>query len=89
MGVSMGDSFHHRLYPGGIFHVYNRGNNKERLFYREPDYEYFLKKYWSFLRDCVDTLAYCLNRDYLLERFGSLGNFVKVHTDLETLARSR
>jgi REP element-mobilizing transposase RayT len=46
--------------PGCYYHVYNRGNNRERLFYGEDNYLYFLKKYDSFLSDFTDLFAYCL-----------------------------
>lgn len=46
--------------PGCYYHVYNRGNNRERLFYGEDNYRYFLKKYDSFLSDFTDLFAYCL-----------------------------
>jgi putative transposase len=29
---------------GNIYHVYNRGNNKKRIFYSRKNYEYFLSK---------------------------------------------
>ncbi len=28
--------------PGGIYHIYNRGNNKEKIFFDEQDYRAFL-----------------------------------------------
>ena len=46
--------------PGCYYHVYNRGNNRERLFYGEDNYLYFLRKYDSFLSDFTDLFAYCL-----------------------------
>jgi REP element-mobilizing transposase RayT len=66
----MGDSFHQPLYPGGFFHVYNRGNNKEQLFHAQSDYEYFLRKYQNYLSGWVDTFAFCLipNHFHLLLR---------------------
>jgi REP element-mobilizing transposase RayT len=56
----MGDSFRQPMYPGGYFHIYNRGNNKERLYLNNYDYSYFLKKYWEYLSDSIDTFAFCL-----------------------------
>ncbi len=46
--------------PSCFYHVYNRGNNKENLFYHPDNYAYFLKKYAFYLSDWVDTYAYCL-----------------------------
>jgi len=42
------------------YHLYNRGNNHDLLFYKEPNYHYFLKRYSDFLSDHVSTYAYCL-----------------------------
>ncbi len=35
--------------PGGIYHVYNRGVNKEPVFYDEKDYIYFEKLLYRYL----------------------------------------
>ncbi|MEX2115387.1 MAG: transposase [Bacteroidota bacterium] len=56
----MGDSFRQPMYPGGYFHIYNRGNNREKLYYDNYDYDYFLKKYWEYMADWTVTFAYCL-----------------------------
>ena len=31
-----------KFFPGNIFHIYNRGNNKEKIFFDEQDYKAFL-----------------------------------------------
>ena len=46
--------------PGDIFHVYNRGNNKQLIFFSENNYEFFLKKVQHFICPISDILAYCL-----------------------------
>ena len=48
------------LYPDTFYHVYNRGNNHENIFYKRENYQYFLRKYQVYLSDYVDTYAYCL-----------------------------
>jgi REP element-mobilizing transposase RayT len=48
------------LRPGLYYHVYNRGNNKEKLFFYEGDYSFFMEKYYHYLKDYADTYAYCL-----------------------------
>ena len=48
------------LQEGKYYHIYNRGNNRETLFYTEANYKYFLKKYDKYLSEYVDTYAYCL-----------------------------
>lgn len=58
------------LQPGKYYHVYNRGNNKEKLFYCTEDYDIFIKKYHHYLGTHIDTYAYCLlpNHFHLLIR---------------------
>jgi len=56
---------------GGIYHVFNRGNNRRTLFEEKPDYEYFigiLKKGRE--RERVTIYHYCLmgNHYHLLIR---------------------
>ncbi len=42
------------------YHIYNRGNNSGLLFYKEPNYSYFLKRYSDLLSEHVSTYAFCL-----------------------------
>ena len=48
------------LVPGVLYHIYNRGNNRERLFREAENYRYFPKRYSHYLADEVDTYVYCL-----------------------------
>ena len=48
------------LEEGKFYHVYNRGNNRENLFYSNENYKYFLRKYDEYLSDYVETYAFCL-----------------------------
>jgi len=45
---------------GHIYHVFNRGNNKMKIFYKEYNYQYFIKKIQSFVLPYSDILAWCL-----------------------------
>lgn len=57
--------------PGGIYHVYNRGHNKQTIFYEAKDYQRYLKRLGEYLeKHEVTTLAYCLmpNHVHLLLR---------------------
>ena len=49
-----------RLVPGELYHIYNRGNNKERIYYDERHYRFFLAKVGQYLCPHADLLAYCL-----------------------------
>lgn len=46
--------------PGEIYHVYNRGNNKQLLFFNEKNYIYFLNKVKDAWKKYCDFLCYCL-----------------------------
>lgn len=58
------------MLPGNFYHVFNRGNNRENLFYNNGNYEYFLRKYDHYLSGLLDTYAFCLlpNHFHLLVR---------------------
>ena len=45
---------------GDIFHVYNRGNNKQQIFFSEGNYIFFLEKVKQFIHPVSNILAYCL-----------------------------
>jgi putative transposase len=46
--------------PDRYYHIYNRGNNKEKIFYHSSDYYFFMGKYKQFIAPYADTYAYCL-----------------------------
>jgi REP element-mobilizing transposase RayT len=52
------------LRPGQYYHIYNRGNNRENLFYEERNYLYFLQLYARYTLPVADTYAYCLMRNH-------------------------
>jgi putative transposase len=56
----MKDKFAANFYDGGIFHVYNRTNNKELLFTSDENRLYFLKQYAKYIAPFVDTYCWCL-----------------------------
>ena len=49
-----------KLYPENIYHIYNRGNNKQKIFFTRDNYIFFLQKVRRFLKSNVDFIAYCL-----------------------------
>ena len=49
---------------GKYFHIYNRGNNRENLFYEERNYDYFLKQYMKHIVPVAETFAYCLMKNH-------------------------
>ncbi len=48
------------LVQGEIYHIYNRGNNKQRIFFQPQNYPYFVKGMQRYLAPCCDLLAWCL-----------------------------
>lgn len=65
------------LKHGQIYHIYNRGNNRENLFREKRNYLHFLRLYTKYIVPVAVTYAYCLlpNHFHLLvkirERRGS------------------
>ena len=53
-------SVHQKLIPGKVFHIYNRGNNRQDLFFEERNYAYFLSLWDKYISPVADTFAYCL-----------------------------
>ncbi len=46
--------------PDLHYHIYNRGNNRERIFFESDNYLFFLKKIKEYLVPVSDILVYCL-----------------------------
>ncbi len=53
-----------KLKPGNFYHIYNRGNNREDIFFEEKNYPYFLELYAKHITPVADTFAYCLMRNH-------------------------
>ena len=49
-----------KLHPHQVYHIYNRGNNRKRLFYTQDNYQFFLAKIRKYISPHCDFLAYCL-----------------------------
>jgi putative transposase len=48
------------LTEGEVYHVFNRGNNKQRIFLCPENYFHFLQGVEKYLSPCCDILAWCL-----------------------------
>jgi len=48
------------FFANELYHIYNRGNNKQRIFFNSDNYIYFLEKTRKFILPVCDMLAYCL-----------------------------
>lgn len=45
---------------GHLYHIYNQGNNRQKIFFNRDNYLFFLKKMRIYLLPYCDVLAYCL-----------------------------
>lgn len=48
------------LTEGEIYHVFNRGNNKQEIFLSPENYSYFLQGAENYVKPVCDILAWCL-----------------------------
>ena len=49
---------------GTFYHIYNRGNNRENIFFQERNYAYFLELWWKHVSPIAETWAFCLLRNH-------------------------
>ncbi|MEJ6980926.1 hypothetical protein WG906_10720 [Pedobacter sp. P351] len=48
------------LTKGNCYHIYNRGNNKQPIFFSENNYVFFLEKVRRYIYPISDILSWCL-----------------------------
>lgn len=48
------------IIPNEIYHIYNQGNNREKIFYEDAGYIEFLKLFRKYVLNNCEVLAYCL-----------------------------
>jgi putative transposase len=46
--------------PNHIYHIYNRGNNSQKVFFNRENYLFFLQKIKKYITPFADILAWCL-----------------------------
>jgi len=68
------------LQYGKYYHIYNRGNNRENIFFEKRNYRHFLELYTKYIVPIADTYVYCL----LHNHFHSLVR-IKTVEEQETL----
>lgn len=49
-----------KFFENELYHIYNRGNNKQRIFFKPENYLFFIKKARKFIQPHCDVLAWCL-----------------------------
>ncbi len=45
------------LLPGSYYHIFNRGNNRDAIFYEPENYRYFLSLYYKYIHPIAKTYA--------------------------------
>jgi len=50
---------------GQYYHIYNRGNNREDVFFEERNYAYFLELYARHIEAVAEIYAYCMLKNHL------------------------
>ena len=48
------------LESGYYYHIYNRGNNSKKIFYKKENYLFFIEKMKEYLSPFVSIIAWCL-----------------------------
>jgi hypothetical protein len=51
---------HAPFYPNEYYHIYNRGNNQQPIFFNHSNYIFFIQKIRDQLLPVADIIAYCL-----------------------------
>ncbi len=49
-----------KLIQGEYYHFYNRGNNREGIFYEKANYAFFIRRIREYLLPSANVIAYCL-----------------------------
>jgi putative transposase len=80
------------LEPECFYHIYNRGNNRETLFYNNENYKFFLRRYNEYLSPFVETYAFCLMPNHFhflirVKEFAEVPPFKKVEPLSEAFRR--
>lgn len=76
--------------PENIYHVYNRGNNRQPIFFEERNYQFFLNKVKNHLGKYSEILAYCLmpNHFHLLIFVKKENEVNNLNNEIGTVLRS-
>jgi len=74
------------IHENCFYHIYNRGNNGDNIFYKHENYNYFLRKYDEYFSDYLETYAYSLlaNHFHFLVRVKEMIQPIKAGTKTYT-----
>jgi len=57
-------NYYSDFYTDQYYHIYNRGNNKEKIFFSSGNYLFFLRRLDEYLSNSLELFAYCLLRNH-------------------------
>jgi putative transposase len=78
--------FHFMLFRAeAIYHVYNQGNNRQKIFFTDENYRFFISKMQNFLLPHCELLAYCLMPNHFHWLIYVKNIEIEVKTDLDHL----
>lgn len=74
---------------GVFYHIYNRGNNRQLIFFEEENYHYFMRRFSKHLLPYINLYAYCLmpNHFHFLIKFKGESNDIS-EEQLEMISES-
>ena len=74
---------------GQTYHIFNHANGNENIFLEEENYRFFMQQYSRYLKDIVDTHAFCLlpNHFHLLVTVRSESHLRETFPKFETLEK--
>ena len=49
-----------KVYSNNLYHIYNRGHDKNLIFFEEDNYRYFLQQFKKYAAPHCEVFAYCL-----------------------------
>ncbi|MFH0894126.1 MAG: transposase [Bacteroidota bacterium] len=74
------------LEPGQYYHIYNRGNNSQQIFFSEANYNFFKSRFEGIVSPYLDILAWCLmpNHFHFVVRVKEVLNSVEGVKNIES-----
>ena len=52
--------YHMQFHEGNVYHIYNRGNDRQTIFFNDNNYFFFTEKIKKYIAPNCDILAWCL-----------------------------
>jgi len=73
------------LQEGYLYHIYNQGNNRQRIFFKHINYEFFKKKIIEYVKPYADVFAYCLMPNH----FHLMVRVIKLQLPVQTIYQNK